>query len=221
MAVAFDNSTASEFNNSLRSSHTFSHTCTGSDLVLLVGVGSFNSTGGTKVSGITYGGVSMNLVGTLEIQENTYIDLYKLVGPSTGANNVVISYSTSQSFGWNTATSYTGAGDPDVVKVEKALSSASPTTISLTTLTDNSWLAMYAFCNNTNVGPSTGTTERSDATRAAAMDSNGAKTPAGSYSLSYTHPATAATGAIMVAIPPAAGGGGGTPYRAKQNFPRL
>jgi len=212
MAVAYDNSTASSWASSSRSSHTFAHTVTGSDPVLLVGLGTFNSTGGSKTSGVTYGGVAMTFVATLEIQGNTFIDLYKLVNPATGSNNVVLTFSSAQSFGWINATSYTGAGDPNV-SVTKKSTGSSPTTVTLTTLTDNSWLAMYAFDNSSNNAAGAGTTERTDSGRGAAMDSNSAKSPAGSYSLAFSHNSPASAGAIMVAIPESGGG----PPAASQN----
>lgn len=83
MAVAFD--AASSTSSAAATSLTFSHTCTGSDRALGVGV-TLNDTAATTV---TYNSVSM----TQEVAVGTGspVRLYELENPTTGANNVVVS----------------------------------------------------------------------------------------------------------------------------------
>lgn len=88
MALTVDATSTS--NGASVSSLTWSHTCTGSDLVLVVTVGVF---GGQTVTGVTYNGVALTQVGT-DIQGSYNLsDIWKLTSPATGANNIVVSLS--------------------------------------------------------------------------------------------------------------------------------
>jgi len=186
MAIAFDAASSASTINSAHTSKTWSHTCTGSDRVLIVGIGTFNSTGGGKISGITYNGVSMTLVAEASAQSNIYSSMWYLIAPSTGANNIVASFA-SQTYDWCASASYTGvaqSGFPD------ASSSGNNTSTSITgtvtTIADNAWTVMTPLCNAAGITGGTGTTVRAISPtngRQAICDSNGDITPAGSSSL--------------------------------------
>jgi hypothetical protein len=84
MAVAFD---ACSQGLTSGGSVTFSHTCTGSDRVLYVfigidGVSNFNPT-------VTYNSVSLTQL--TEVTTNRYCVVLRLVNPSSGTNDVVVS----------------------------------------------------------------------------------------------------------------------------------
>lgn len=87
MAVAFD--AVSSFAHD-GASHTLSHTVTGSNLYLLVGVSLVGSVGRT-VTGITYNGVALSSLGNIANSVTYRTELWGLVAPATGAHNVVIS----------------------------------------------------------------------------------------------------------------------------------
>lgn len=90
MDVLFDSGSAG-FTTST-TTHTEPHTCTGSDLVLLVHVLSTSS--GT--TGVTYDSVAMTQQGSEYTFNNGYkASLWYLIAPSTGANNVVATVSSS------------------------------------------------------------------------------------------------------------------------------
>jgi hypothetical protein len=75
---------------------TVSHTVAGSNTLLLVGVHCRSAS--TDVTGVTYNGVAMTLVGTNENSGVTGVQWYSLVAPAAGANNVVVSLSSYKLF---------------------------------------------------------------------------------------------------------------------------
>src|SRR4051812_20674402 len=109
MAIAFD--AASNLDAHAGTSHTQAHTCTGSNLLLLVGMRSIS---GDIVSGATYNGVAMTLQNKTQMQLNDWDYLFFLYAPTTGANNIVISSSSGTIYA--RAVSYSGVsqtGFPD------------------------------------------------------------------------------------------------------------
>ena len=108
MAIAIDATTAVTATNS-STTHTFSHTCTGSNLILWVAAGA--SAG--DPSGVTYNGVAMTKVNSVNLQ-SSWVALWYLVAPATGANNVIVTAASGSVTGG--AMSFTGAkqtGVPD------------------------------------------------------------------------------------------------------------
>lgn len=93
MAIAFDatsqNSTASG------TSLTVSHTCTGSDLCLYVGVATFQGSNPafSAITSATYNGVPLTELGTFNYGTGGVqrVTLLRLVAPATGANDIVVS----------------------------------------------------------------------------------------------------------------------------------
>ena len=109
MALAFD--AASSQVGALVSSLTWSHTCTGSDLALLVGVGfSPDGCSAYSISGVTYNGVAMTSVGSVGDPSGDCMSVqqWKLSTPSSGAHNVVVTF-TGNVYAVAGAASFTGA----------------------------------------------------------------------------------------------------------------
>lgn len=105
MAIAFDAaSPADQFASA--TTLTFSHTCTGSDLVLLV-VGACIST--ETITGVTYNGSALTQIGSTQSVAfgGKTLSLWAKVGPSTGAHDVVLTASSSTSI-FGASVSYTG-----------------------------------------------------------------------------------------------------------------
>lgn len=73
------------------SSQTFSHTCSGSDRYLLVGVSS------PYVTGVTYAGTAMSLISSYGTG-TAAIRVYGLVAPAAGTNSVVVTLSGTALF---------------------------------------------------------------------------------------------------------------------------
>jgi hypothetical protein len=72
---------------------TVSHTTSGTNRLMLVGISGSYSSGSPVISGVTYNGVALSLVGS-EAESNFKIWIYKLVAPATGTHDVVVSFST-------------------------------------------------------------------------------------------------------------------------------
>ncbi len=132
MAIVFDaKSTGGAANGN--SSVTFSHTCTGSNLALFVGV--TRDQAGT--ASVTYNGVAMTLIYDIEHDvgpSTPKVALFGLKNPSTGANNVVASFGgthggsaisvsftgVDQTTGWHNSNTNIGSDVTPTVNVTSA-----------------------------------------------------------------------------------------------------
>lgn len=154
MAIAFDAASSSNTVTS-QSSLTFSHTCTGSNLVLIVGVSADSAASPTSV---TYNGVGM----TKQVTE-TGIDttLWTLANPSTGANNIVVTFAAGHYFSAG-GISLTGCDTSSPVgATNHGNGSANDAAISVTTTQANSWLVACVTHNrNSSVTAISGSTVR-------------------------------------------------------------
>ena len=111
----------------------------GTDRILFVGV----SASTDLVTGVTYNGVAMTLVGKKNISSGGQGYLFVLVNPASGSNNVAISASGSTTI-TGMAVSYTGAkqtGQPDNHNEAQGIGigDGSWTGTSLTTVAANCW----------------------------------------------------------------------------------
>lgn len=206
MAIAFDAATHSAYQ--ANSPLTFSHTTSGSDRLIIVYV----YDGSNRTTGVTYGGVALTLVQDLVMTgaaAGQYIQLWYLLNPASGANNVVVSGTPDPIGVYASAVSYTGvaqSGQPDASN-KQATSPATSLTTSVTTVADNCWLMGYAY-HGATISAGTGTTSRGSNAggQLTAIDSNGAKTPAGSHSLQTTSTSTF-VGHVIASFAPATAGG--------------
>ncbi len=71
-----------------------SHTTTGSDLLMLVGVSILNDDE-EYVSTVKYNGISLIKEGARANSDDARVEIWKLVGPPTGAHNVVVTFNTN------------------------------------------------------------------------------------------------------------------------------
>lgn len=199
MAIAFDAATT-PVNNSNSTSLTFSHTCTGSNRALFVATGLHTS---DVVTGVTYGGVAMTLMG--KVTNGRWVYIYGLLNPASGANDVVVTCSSAADFLGATAMSYTGvlqSGLPDAVNTFTGNSTT--ITTSLTSVADNCWF-LVAGRMGPNATASTNTTYRGNMndTWEVVGDSNGPKTPAGSFSMTSTSSSANPWNVVMLSVAPA------------------
>lgn len=207
MAIAFDaqsNSTTTGYTNFGTSPKTLSHTVTGSNTALLVWVFADD---GDRVTGVTYNGVSMTLIRKrARYDANQQMYLYALANPSTGANNISVSFTSTITNGMIAGVSYTGVHQTTPVEAyaDDSQSSANAS-VSVTTLTDNAWIVGMLQAGGSTISAGSGTTLRGGATNSAiSSDSNGAKTPTGSYSQAYSHSSNDWT-CIVASLKPASG----------------
>ncbi len=196
MTIAFDAASGAG-DGSNTTSRTVSHTCTGSDRALVLGVQSGATPPSDIITGATYNGVSMTLVAKLVTNSSHPVYLFYLSNPASGTHDIVVSASGSQTI-LMAAASYTGvnqSGQPEAFNSLTAQTSAS-VTVAVTTVTDNAWTVLVAGDSAGTVGAGTGSTKRAGDGLAgdltAVFDSNGPISPAASNSMT----ATAANAAV-------------------------
>ncbi len=154
---------------------TWSHTCTGSNLLLSVGLW-VDSTATDVVTGITYNSVAMTRANRATIDIFNQV-LYYLVAPDTGAHNVVGSFSSSSVVGGSA--SYSGCaqtGQPDAQNTNTAAVGSTSITTTVTVVTNNSWLTGQ-YGNNggtTTAGAGTFQRQTEGSTNRCIYDSNAA-----------------------------------------------
>lgn len=151
MAIAYDNKASGTATSA--SSLTYSHTVgSGSNRILFVYSGGRYSSGGEYPTGVTYNGVAMTEIAALrQDYSNIRSSVWYLVAPASGANNVVISYSTSRDSITGLSLSYDGAsqtGIPDATgggTGQEASDSIADS--SITTVANNSGIASFIYGN--------------------------------------------------------------------------
>ena len=196
MAIALDTSVGPQ--NTTGTSITWSHTCTGSNLILFVGVQGDNVS--NLVTGATYNSVPLTLVDKVQGTGDRWVYLFYLINPSTGANNVVVSASGSTALR-TTSVSYTGAkqsGQPDAFSTKTETLSVSVTG-TVTTVENNCWTVMVARNPTAGCVAGAGATIRGTSAFSNVFDSNGAITPAGSTSLQVTNGGSATIWEAVIA----------------------
>jgi hypothetical protein len=208
-AIAID-ATSQGYANA--TSLTFSHTTTGSDRLLMVQLWTFPS--GDTVSGITYNSTSLTKKGTRSADAGGYTNQWSLVAPATGANNIVVSMSSSQMF--VTAASYTGVDQTTPHPDATVTGSLAGTALSISTTdvtVDQSWLVMAGRSPSRIPSASAGTFQRKlNGTSGDAgwtLDSDGGRST-GANTLDFTYAPSQTTYYVMTNIAPASGGGGGS-----------
>lgn len=140
------------------------------------------------VTGITWNGVALSL---LDTQNATFFKLqaWHLKSPATGSNSLVVTADSSTEI-YAGAMFHTLANittQPDVVGKQNNVLGTSITQ-TVTTVADNVWLLCCTLADGGGLAASTGSTTRGSILNTAfgVFDSNGAKSPAGSYSMVQT-----------------------------------
>lgn len=205
MAIAFDTTTTSSLWSSV-TSITFSHTCSGSDRMLFVATA--NNTG-ANISGVTYNGVAMTQIWTINNAAPSKMYFWYLIAPATGANNITVTATGTCSI-IAKSVSYTGvkqSGQPDATITNWPTTTTSWSQ-SLTTVANNCWIIMSGMWRNwSTVTAGANTFIRSSIEVLLAWlflaDTNSAQTPAGSKTLNVTSSSQEFTG-IMASFSPSA-----------------
>ena len=192
MAISFD---ASSSGSTTDTSLTFSHTCTGSNLILFISARTNNN---ATVTGITYNSVAMTRIatGTVNPISSRYVTLFYLLSPATGAHDIVISLSGSDSVGGH-GLSYTGAlqsGVPDASDTTSVTGTSS--TNDVTTVANNCWIVTT---HANSEADSVGTTNITDRIGTGGYETGdyGPKTPAGAITLTWDFSPTTVNDALV------------------------
>jgi hypothetical protein len=143
---------------------------------------------------------------TEQAGQNVWLYLYRLENPASGTNTITIN--TSGISGGEridySIVEYTGVDQTSMAEVSNTVTQASGTTLTIpvTTLTDNAWLAgcMRNASSGSITSAGAGTIKRNGLM----VDSDGAKSPAGSHSLIGNVNNSRSAG-IVAALKPAVG----------------
>ena len=135
MALAVD-AVSSSSDDGTPSSLTWSHTCTGSDRGLVVGV--------TWVAAVTasatYNGVAMTSEGAIQhsLSSSLRLEQFSLIAPATGANNIVVTFSAAVAGVIGGGVSYTGANQTDLCGTQVSVNNGvvGPATVNVSSATD-------------------------------------------------------------------------------------
>ena len=190
MAIAFDATTSSGAGGS---SQTWSHTCTGSNLLLVVQT--YSRTGASSVSGITYNGVALAKIDALN-SGGVILETWYLIAPATGAHNVVVTWVSTGANNSAMAYSYTGTRQSGVPDAHGTNTGTTSVSVALTTIADNCWIFAGADADVVQSGLTNLTLRNSTANYSG--DTNGAQTPAGSHTVGMNF--LGGTTAKMVAL---------------------
>lgn len=200
-AIAFD--VASGATGSAVTSLTFSHTCTGTNRLIISNA--LVTTNVDRVTGVTYAAASMTRQTRVSETVGTNDEyMYYLIAPATGANDVVWSFDSSQTC-FASAASYTGvaqSGFPDASNTGTVTTGTS-ITVSVTTVADNCWLVSGCINSPGGLTAGTNTTNRNSPNSQEMLgDSNVAETPPGSFSQNYTWATSGGAACAVVSIAP-------------------
>lgn len=186
---------------------SFSHTCTGANLVLYVLIAQRYGTSG--VTAVTYNSVAMTLLSDYDDANETHTFVYRLVAPATGANTVGITQTDSRSLGY-TAISCTGVDqvNPEgtIVQATGGGTAVSATVSSAVNDLVLDVLAWYRpVAETATVGAGQTQRQNTSHTTVGAASS----TEAGAASVAMTWTMSAAADWNQIAVPVKAGGAGG------------
>ncbi|TCU78852.1 hypothetical protein EDE08_101634 [Bradyrhizobium sp. R2.2-H] len=202
-AIAFDNSTTNHTASASSATYSF---CVGavSNPITYVAF-SANKLALPAVSSVTYGGAPLTASAftpqSLPTDATVRVYLYYLLNSPTGCNNVVITFTSTVDEVNSQAVSYSGVGS--VTTDTHVSGTGTSGTLTTTTTADNSWIVGVFRNNNNGDGTAgSGTTKRAFvAGQSGFYDTNGAKSPAGSYSIISTF-GSAQYGGVGVSMSP-------------------
>lgn len=148
MTIAFDATSHSEFSASTTVPLTFSHTVTGNNPFLILGINTDESFV-YPTSAPTYNGVPMTLL-TPRSESFLSLYMYYLKAPPTGTHNISVSFDGITAMtGSFIAMSFTGVDQTAPIDVNGANGvTANNNDIALTTIVDNDWLLDFILCNS-------------------------------------------------------------------------
>lgn len=147
MALAFD-AASSGIEDAIDLTLTISHTCSGVDRILIVGVGIDKTT--DSITGITYAGVALTRIRAASTT-NTTSSLWYLLNPTSGTNNIIVTSSSLQNFTAG-GLSLTGARQFNQINASNGATgdgggTPQTATVSVTSTLSNCWVVDCVFGN--------------------------------------------------------------------------
>lgn len=202
MSITFDAASNSGAQTTA-TAYNWSHTCTGSHLMLVVAINQ-RTTAGNLVSGVTYNGIKLNQA--VAINNGTRrADLWYLANPPTGSHSIAVTLSAAPTTSVAEAISLTGVSRLDAVN--SASGTSTTPSVAVTTIADNCWVIDAMEAGATTV-PSAGGSQANvtsvDQTNSfwGSISTQGPKTPAGSVTMSWTISASVAWAQVACSFKP-------------------
>ncbi len=190
MAVAFDavGPSSTGTGTAGTTNITWSHTCSGSDRLLVVGV-AFSQTDTGVTTTVTYNGVSMTSLGKAHTNNQTsgFVELFYLVAPATGTNTVSYTASTSGDLGGGSV-SFTGV-DQTTPVANTATNFGTGTSVSLSVTNTSGNMVVDAMASGSDIFSSSQTIRWNlflNNNGAAGNSAQSTSTSTGSVSMGYT-----------------------------------
>lgn len=212
MALAIDATSTAKTGNT-GTSYSWSHTCTGTELGLIVVIGST----GDVATAVDYNGVSMTKLGEQQEPDTGHkVGMWYLIAPSTGANNINTTFASGKAVEVR-AISFTGAHQSAMVGtfISATYTGAhtNAPTVTVTSATNDIVVDGLVWNQNAEAANETagaGQTEQGAAAsgsfaRCAQSTENGAASVVMSWAMS----GVTAWAICGVAVKPSGGGGGG------------
>lgn len=199
MAIAFD--TVVSNTSATATSLTYSHTTTGTNRFLIVW---HLSNTWDFSTGVTYAGVAMTLITKKQVgATSAWTYLYVLSNPASGANNIVISVSSSTLI-YGTSVSYTGvkqSNSVDASGTSSITTAALNLSTTISTTVANCWTVCYSF-NNQWTWTSNSDTIRWTNTGVNFFDTNALIASPSSKTMTQTVSMSGSSASHMVSIAP-------------------
>jgi len=203
------------------SSLTISHTTSGTNRLMLVGVSIVKETvGAPTVSSITYNGVGLSLVGAQATSDSEgRIEIWRLVAPATGANNVVVNLSAVPQSATVGVMTFTGVHQTTPLGTfAPALGESTSASVAVTSAAGELVFDTLVLQKTADVDflPGAGQTERWDLFQGPGSANGGGSTEAGaaSVTMSWSWSGTDKWAIGGVSIKPAPGGATAAPGSA-------
>lgn len=193
---------------------TFAHTTSGSDRILVVQISIQDSNhANLPVTSVTYNSVALTKIRHDEATGNNRTELWYLVAPATGTNNVVVTITGNVGELAAGAMTFTGVDQSSPIDANNgATGNSNAASASLTTVSSNAWLvAVCSAEDKLTVGydqiAKWSQTDQSYENAAGAF--KGPITSASSQTVGWTIASGQSWALSAVSLKPATGGGGG------------
>lgn len=215
MAIAFDSASNSGAQTTA-TTYNWTHTCTGSSLILVVSIGQ-RTTAGNTVSGVTFNTVAL----TQAVGHNNGSrrgDIWYLLNPATGAHSIAVTLSAAPTTSMAAAVSLTGVDQVTGLDATNTAGTTSATpTVAVTTVADNCWVV---DCPEGGIAGTTSLTASGSQANSTAINqtngffggisTQGPKTPAGAVTMTWTFaggtPSTCVWAMVGASFKPVASG---------------
>lgn len=210
MALAVDAASNASGNGS--GPFTFSHTTSGSDRVMIIGISYYHY--GTTISAVTYNAVAATLIPSASVDNGDYhVRMYYLIAPATGSNTVSVSVSSNlYGIGVGVVT-FTGAHQTTPYGIP-ATATGNSTTPTVDVLAGADEIAIDTLCiiHGSTLSVGSGQTSRWNAIQSSGTIKYAGSTEPGigTTTMSWLNGNIQLWAMVAVAIKPVAVGGGST-----------